>query len=175
MSKGNFRKNNRKLHYWLSAIIAIPLLIVIVTGLMLQYKKYVPWIQPSTISTVHKVPTVSFQDLFLSVSKNESLNIKSWADIDRIDVRPAKGIIKVRLKNNWELQVDPSTAEVLQVAYRRSDIIEKLHDGSFFGKFTQFWIYVPTAIALLILLFSGLYMFFRPLILKKNRFNSKIK
>lgn len=166
MFKGSFRKNNRKVHYWLSAIIAFPLLVVILTGLMLQYKKYVPWIQPTTVTTVHKIPSVSFQDVFLEIRKIESLNINTWSDIDRIDVRPAKGIIKVRLKNNWEVQVNPSTAEVLQVAYRRSDIIEQLHDGSFFGKITQFWVYVPTAIALLILLLSGLYMFFRPLLIK---------
>jgi hypothetical protein len=34
--------------------------------------------------------------------------IREWQDIDRLDVRPGKGVVKVRTENHWELQIDPT-------------------------------------------------------------------
>ena len=43
---------NRKIHYWASFIVALPLLVMIVSGLFLQAKKHWSWVQPVTTSTV---------------------------------------------------------------------------------------------------------------------------
>ena len=51
--------------------------------------------------------------------------ISSWDDIDRIDIRPDKGIAKIRSKNNWEIQLDLESSEIYSVNFRRSDIIFK--------------------------------------------------
>ena len=59
--------------------------------------------------------------------------ISDWTDIDRIDLRPGKSVAKVRAKSGWEIQIDTGTGDVLHVAYRRSDLIESIHDGSFFA------------------------------------------
>ena len=40
--------------------------------------------------------------------------------------------MKVRAKNNWEIQLDLEKGTILKTAFRRSDIIEQLHDGSWF-------------------------------------------
>ena len=66
--------------------------------------------------------------------------LESWDDINRIDIRPDKGIAKIRSKNHWEIQIDSETAEVFSVNYRRSDIIESVHDGSFFTDYVKFWL-----------------------------------
>jgi len=51
--------------------------------------------------------------------------------IDRIDVRPSKGIAKVLFKEgNWEVQIDGTSGEVKSIAKRYSDWIESLHDGN---------------------------------------------
>ncbi|RMD72544.1 MAG: hypothetical protein D6818_06270 [Bacteroidetes bacterium] len=51
--------------------------------------------------------------------------------IDRMDVRPGKGVVKVRFERGyWEVQVDGATAEVKSVARRNADWIEHIHDGS---------------------------------------------
>ena len=42
-------------------------------------------------------------------------------------------MVKVWLNNGWEIQVDLNNGTILQTAYRRSDLIESIHDGSFFG------------------------------------------
>lgn len=77
------------------------------------------------------MPTLSFAEVLEIAKSAPEAEILSWDDIDRLDVRPDKGMLKVRSKNRWEVQVDTATGEILQVAFRRSDLIESLHDGSF--------------------------------------------
>ncbi|MGA1496101.1 MAG: hypothetical protein ACO37D_11970 [Rhodothermales bacterium] len=36
----------RKIHYWSTLFIALPILLVLVTGLLLQVKKQWTWVQP---------------------------------------------------------------------------------------------------------------------------------
>ena len=51
--------------------------------------------------------------------------------IDRLDVRPGKGIVKVLFKTeDLEVQLDGTTGRVLSIGQRHSDWIERLHDGS---------------------------------------------
>ena len=72
-----------------------------------------------------------------------------------------KGVIKVRAKNRWEAQLDQSNGDVLQVAYRRSDIIESIHDGSFFHDRAKLGLFLPASIVLFVLSLTGIYMFFQ--------------
>ena len=52
-------------------------------------------------------------------------------EIDRIDVRPDKGMVKfVFVEDYWGLQLDLTTGELLHIERRRSDFIENIHDGS---------------------------------------------
>jgi hypothetical protein len=84
-------------------------------------------------------------------------------------VRIQKGIVKVRSQNNWEVQIDTQTGEVLQTAYRRSDIIESIHDGSWFHDKVKLWIFLPTGIVLFILWITGVYMLILSYIVKWKR------
>ena len=87
-------------------------------------------------------------------------------DIDRLDVRIDKGIVKVRTKNRWEVQIDTYSGEVVQVAYRRSDIIEELHDGSWFHENVKLLIFLPSGIILFLLWITGFYMVLIPYLSK---------
>ena len=137
-----FNLLNRKIHYWLSIAVAVPLLIIIVSGILLQTKKQFSWIQPTEQrGAAGQTPSISLPDV-LEISKSVSeAEIKTWDDIERLDVRPLRGMLKVRAKNNWEIQIDTATGTVLQSAYRRSDIIESIHDGSFFHDAVKTWIF----------------------------------
>ena len=42
-----FNVLNRKIHYWASAIVAVPLIVIIASGLLLQAKKHSTWVQPA--------------------------------------------------------------------------------------------------------------------------------
>jgi len=168
----NWSKWTRKTHYWGSFIIILPISIVITTGLLLQLKKEIKWIQPLTQNgKISNNPSISFDDILSAVKTADKTNIQTWEDIDRLDVRIDKGIVKVRGKNHWEVQIDTKTKEVLQIAYRRSDIIEKLHDGSWFTDKVKFLIFLPSGIILFILWLTGIYMNIVPYFIKwkKNK------
>jgi len=85
-----------------------------------------------------------------------------------LDVRPDKGIVKVRAVNRWEIQIDTETAEVLQVAYRRSELLESLHDGSWFHDSAKLWVFLPSGIVVTILWITGIYLFFVPYFAKRQ-------
>lgn len=159
-----FNRLNRKTHYWLGAIVAVPLLIVISTGLLLQLKKHWRWVQPAEQRGTGTIPRLEFESILASVRQEPAFREIGWDDINRLDIRPGRGVAKVLLDNGWEVQVDLGTGQVLQSAYRRSDWIEALHDGSFFGgDWAKLGIFLPSAVGLLVLLLTGLWLFYLPL------------
>ncbi|HRH40282.1 MAG TPA: PepSY-associated TM helix domain-containing protein [Pyrinomonadaceae bacterium] len=164
-----FNLLNRKIHYWLSIAVAIPILIVIASGILLQVKKQFSWIQPTEQRGKSKTAMISLAQV-LEISKTVAeAEIETWEDIHRLDVRPSRGMLKVWAKNNWEIQIDTETGAILQTAYRRSDIIESFHDGSFFHDSVKMWIFLPSGIILLILWLTGMYLFILPIWVKRKR------
>jgi uncharacterized iron-regulated membrane protein len=153
---------NRKIHRWGAIAIAVPLAIVLITGVLLLLKKDFVWIQPPTIKGEDKGLALDFDQILAIARTAPEAGIETWADVDRIDVRPGKGMLKVRAENSWEIQIDANTGEVLQVAYRRSDLIESIHDGSFFGEHTKLWVFLPSAVVVVLLWVTGMYLFLFP-------------
>ena len=153
-----FRQISRSIHLWSTFGIFIPVVIVIGSGLLLQIKKEVDWIQPPTQKGVAITPSLSFEAVLQRVQQVEAAGIGSWQDIDRLDVRPDKGVIKVRGKNRWEVQLDSQTGEVLHVAFRRTDTIEALHDGSWFFEGAKLWLFLPAGILLFGVWMTGMVM-----------------
>ncbi len=162
---------SRKLHRWGAVGFAIPLLLVIITGLILQIKKQWAWVQPPTQKGQFD-ETIVLKSI-LEISKTDkAAQISNWEDIDRLDVRPSKGIVKVQSKNGIELQIDLATQKVLLSEYRRSDWIESLHDGSFFGDWAKLSVFLINGLVLLGLWISGVYLWYLPY-LAKSRKNKK--
>jgi uncharacterized iron-regulated membrane protein len=155
-------KLNRDVHRWGSLVIALPLLVVIVSGILLQLKKDWLWVQPATQRGSTAELQLSFDQILAAVAAVPEAEVTGWDDVDRLDVRPAKGMVKVRCRNRWEVQVDASTGAILQTEYRRSDLIESLHDGSFFGDPMKLWVFLPSAIILAVLWLTGMYLFVLP-------------
>lgn len=152
----------RKLHYWLSAIAALPLLLVIATGLLLQVKKDIHWIQPSEQSGTGKTPQISFDEILAICATQPQAGVRGWDDIHRVDLRPDAALLKVATHSGWELQIDAANGRLLQFARRRSDLIESLHDGSWFGDAAKRLIFLPAGLSLLILWGTGIYLFLIP-------------
>ena len=169
----NWRITSRKWHRWGAAVVALPFLIVIVTGLLLLWKKDVAWIQPPTQNGTGTELALSFEQILAASRSVPEAEIRSWDDVDRLDVRPGKGVVKVRANNQWEVQLDLQTGEVLQVMYRRSDLIEALHDGSWFFDAAKLWIFFPVALIVLVLWLTGVYLFILPYPLKWARARAK--
>lgn len=155
---------NRKLHYWGAAAAAIPILAIIVTGLLLQMKKHWEWVQPVEQRGSTPAPAIELTDILnaLRALEHPDVAVRGWEDVKRLDVRPDRGVAKVTLQNDYEVQVDLGTSRVMQVAYRRSDWIESIHDGSIFGDWVKLGVVLPAAVVLLFLWGSGIWMWVYP-------------
>lgn len=161
---------NRRVHYWATAVLALPILVIVTTGLLLQIKKQWDWVQPPEQQGTPTETPVGFDRLLGALQAEADLGVTGWADVDRLDVRPAKGLVKVKLQSGWEVQLDLATGEVLQTAYRRSDFIEALHDGSFFGgDVTKLGVFLPAGVGLLLLWATGLWLFWMPFSARRRK------
>lgn len=165
---------NRKVHYWASFVAALPLLIMIASGLLLQSKKHWSWVQPVEHRGTGTTPAIDLQGILTSLKTVPDMNVTSWEDVNRLDVRPGRGVVKAWLMNGYEVQVDLGTGRVLQTAYRRSDLIETIHDGSYFGgDWTKLGLFLPAGATMLMLWLSGLWMWWVPFVAKRRRATPK--
>lgn len=169
----NFNRLTRQIHYWATAFVALPVLLIIGSGILLQLKKQWPWVQPHEQRGTGKVPVIGLADILASVQSQTPHGVRGWQDVNRIDLRPNRGVAKVWLRNGFEVQVDLGTGTVLNDAYRRSDWIESLHDGSLFGgDVGRFAVFLPAAIVLFVMWLTGIWMFWLPFSVKRKRARS---
>jgi uncharacterized iron-regulated membrane protein len=167
----NFNLLVRKLHRWGAVAFAVPLLLVIISGLLLQLKKQVAWVQPPTQKGLapHELPRQTWGSILEQVRGVPEAGVKDWQDVDRLDVRPGKGIVKVQCANRWEIQLDLQSGEILASTYRRSDFIESLHDGSVFSQVVKLGVFLPNGLVLLVLWCTGIWLWYLPFKNKRRR------
>ena len=101
----------RRIHRWGAIAVGLPLMLVIGSGLLLQVKKQVTWVQPPEQRTT-SVPAVALPQLLAVAQSVPQAGVRTWDDIDRIDVRPGKGILKIVAVSRWEIQVSWRSAWV---------------------------------------------------------------
>src|SRR5688572_8868976 len=110
----NPRIASRKLHRWGALTIAIPFLLVLLTGLLLQVKKQVPWVQPQVQEREAGGPRPP-RDRHVEAGGGQQLaDALGGPEVESVDVRPSKGVVKVLANSRWEMQVDLRTGELLQ-------------------------------------------------------------
>ncbi|MEM1321037.1 MAG: PepSY-associated TM helix domain-containing protein [Bacteroidota bacterium] len=157
----------RKFHRYLGLSLAILLVISALTGILLALKKDVDIIQPPTQKGQSKQLT-EWQSLDQLAAKATAALAQAQPEqadnpINRLDVRPSKGIVKVLFKNqHWEVQIDGKSGEVLSIARRHSDWIEALHDGSIISDLFKLISMNFLGIGLLVLIVSGFWLWYGP-------------
>ena len=165
-----FNYANRRTHAWISICFAVPLVVIIITGILLQLKKQLPFVQPVERAGVTHEPVATPAQYLEAINRGKLDGDVTWKDVQRVDIRPSKGIAKVILKSDVEYQVDLGSGHILQRELRMSDFIESLHDGYFFaGDISKLGVFLPAAIGLLVLWVSGIYMFWLPLVVKLRK------
>ncbi len=162
-------KTHRKLHRIGALIALLPALVLFPTGVLLQLKKEVSWIQPATVQGSQSGLNIDWDTILETVKGVEEAQVHSWDDIDRLDVRPGKGMLKVRCNNRHEVQIDANTGTVLQSTYRRSDLIEQLHDGSWFHENVKLFLWLPAGVVLCGLWITGVYLWILPYLIRRRR------
>lgn len=181
-------KKFRDLHRKAGAVFFLFFFVIALTGLFLGWKKNASdLIMPkdrkgSSLELqewlrLEEIGSIAFKALSDSLTASGESHLTSL-EMDRMDVRPSKGIVKVRFKPGfWEVQIDGASGKVLSIGKRYSDLIEKIHDGSivedWFG-LDGVKLFYTTLTALVLILFTvtGFWMWYGP---KKMRARMKHK
>jgi uncharacterized iron-regulated membrane protein len=165
-----------RLFRWLHRKLAVPtftfLFIIAITGILLGVKKQTGLLAPTQKGTSKDLaawlPIDSLQKLAVLSLKRE-VNPHLSTEIDRIDIRPSKGIVKfVFTDHYWSLQLDGTTGALLSKEKRNSDLIENIHDGSILdrlwgtGETAKIGYTVTLGISLLLLIVSGFWLWYGP-------------
>ncbi|HTI93306.1 MAG TPA: PepSY-associated TM helix domain-containing protein [Puia sp.] len=94
---------------------------------------------------------------------------------ERAEVRIQKGYIDFQFKNYYYVQVDGGSGRTIRIEHKNGGWIQDLHDGAIVdGWLTNKWgiskkLYSSViALALLALTISGIYLWYKPLLLKKR-------
>ena len=136
-----FTRLYRKLHRNVGIIFIGFFLLISISGFLLGLKDELG-LKPETKSTnsINLSSWISIQSLDSIARTFASGELKIDPEIDRIDIRPDKGIAKILFKNNFqELQLDLESGEILSVEKRADnfisasavDNIEKMDSSTF--------------------------------------------
>ena len=157
----------RKYHRILGIFLGIFLFVSAVTGFLLGWKKDIHLLQPPTLKGQTKnLSDWKPIDELAKKAENylqENLPSTSNTEIDRIDIRPDKGIAKVLFKNGWwEIQIDGASGQILSLKRRHSDWIEQLHDGSIISDNSKLISMNILGIGLIGMILTGLWLWYGP-------------
>ncbi|MFK7950348.1 MAG: PepSY domain-containing protein [Saprospiraceae bacterium] len=161
-------------HRYLGLILLILILISSITGVLLAWKKNVETLQPSTQKGVSKeLSTWKSIDEIAQIAQNELVNQypeETDNAINRIDVRPSKGIAKVLFKkNSWEVQVDGTDGTIKSIGKRHADWIESLHDGSIISDLFKLISMNVLGFGLIFMLITGYWLWYAPRKIRKMK------
>lgn len=154
-------------HLWLGVVFTIALLVIAVTGILLNHKRGLGLMPdvPSEASRpfAESLPLGQLGDIALRATTPSGGAVGTADDIDRMDVRPGDGYVKVRMKDaaSTEVTVDLGTGRVLHMGRRGDVFLEKLHSGETFGK-RGVLLSDAAAVALTITLLTGYWLWLAP-------------
>ena len=127
---------SRTVHRTTGALLFIFFFVISCTGLLLGWKKDTGGLilaetyQGSSTDLKDWLPINVLHEKAVRAMR-EHVSPGLSLELDRIDVRPDKGVVKfVFVEHYWGVQLDGATGEVLHVERRRADFIENVHDGS---------------------------------------------
>jgi len=178
-----FTRLYRKLHRNVGIIFIGFFLLISISGFLLGLKDELG-LKPETKSTnsINLSSWISIQSLDSIARTFASGELKIDPEIDRIDIRPDKGIAKILFKNNFqELQLDLESGEILSVEKRADNFIERLHDGSIIDfYFTENNISTITyvsiiSLSLVFMIYSGYLLWANPSKIKRNKKGKRSK
>ena len=162
------------MHLWLGVLSTVALIAIAITGILLNHKRGLG-LMPDVPHepTGHFAGAVTLERMAYAAleaappesrpgwSPGDSVNI---ALIDRMDVRPRDGLVKVRLRDkaSMEMTVDINTGRVIHTGRRGDVFLEKLHTGEIFGGIRFVILSDIAAVALVLTLITGYWLWLVP-------------
>ena len=150
-------------HLWGGVLATVLLLVISITGVLLNHKRRLDLMPdvPHEASGPFNA-ALSLAELTAAAERGVEPGVAA-AGVDRMDVRPGDGIVKVRFNdaNVTEATVDINTGDLLHVGERNDVFLEKIHSGEIFG---DGWVLLSDAAALLLViaLISGYWLWIYP-------------
>ena len=152
-------------HLWLGVVFTVILTAISITGILLNHKR-----GAGLMPDVPHSPTGPFGEA-LPLSRLASIALAAVAPgdsqdvarVDRMDVRPRDGFVKVRLRDasSTEVTIDIASGRILHIGPRGDVFLEKLHSGEIFGG-RGVLLSDAGAIALVITLITGVWLWLVP-------------
>ena len=161
-----------QIHKWIGICLGLVLLVSTTTGFLLLVKKDFDWIQPPTQrGTAGPAEQIRpMHEIYAAVFALGLPQLRSEADIDRIDFRPGKRVFKVRANDDQvEVQVDAISAEAFAPRTRTSDLLEQIHDGQFFGSWAHGLLMPVFSVGLVVLTITGYLLWIWPGLVKRRK------
>jgi len=157
----------RAVHRICGFIGALALILISLTGFLLALKGQVSAIK---IPTQKGTKFVTQQDLIhpsVVMEKAFALGIAELAEIghiDRLELHLGKSVYKVTSKEGYhEVQVDGVSGKVLSVGKRNDQLLEDIHDLSYFHPSFRIWVLPVVATILFVLGTTGLVIYITPI------------
>lgn len=162
------------IHLWFGVLSTVALIGISITGILLNHKRGL-----GLMPDVAHEPSGPFAGaLALEQLAGAALTAApeaarpGWTPgdlvdlslIDRMDVRPRNGFVKVRLRDkaSMEMTVDLASGRVIHVGRRGDVFLEKLHSGEAFGGTSFVLLSDIAAIALVLTLITGYWLWLVP-------------
>ncbi len=162
------------IHLWLGVLATVALIAISVTGILLNHKRglgLMPDVAHApTGAFVESLPLERLAYSALVAAPAEAKGAWREGDavepalIDRMDVRPRDGFVKVRMRDkaSWEVTVDLASGQVLHSGRRGDVFLEKLHSGEAFGGQPFVLLSDFAAVALVLTLITGYWLWLVP-------------
>lgn len=167
----------RKLHKWVAIPLLLFFLLTGVTGLLLGWKKQTGLLPPTKKGELAPTAQWISLDSIQNIAQHYAKTKGESPEIDRIDIRPQKGVAKIVFVNHFtELQIDCTNGEIVSESRRNSDIIEKIHDGSIIDFLVKTendpikLVYTSLlGIGLILLTISGFFLWYNPIKMRRSK------
>ncbi|MDP5054838.1 MAG: PepSY domain-containing protein [Congregibacter sp.] len=150
-------------HLWLGVTLSFLIVMISVTGIMLNHKRVFGFMPETALKRPEAFATaLPLPELARLASAAVPPEVAT-AGIDRMDVRPGKGLIKVRFNDpgisEVTLALDDGT--VLLTGLRNDSFLEQLHSGDIFARHGYLLSDLAGG-ALILLMISGFWVWLYP-------------
>ncbi len=171
----------RLVHRKIASILFIFFFIIAITGLLLGMKSiFTTTIFEnketfSAIKLLEALPLDSLEKIATVFINDHTKN--NFANVDRIEVRPSKGIAVAYYKKNYSVQLNAKNGKPILIEQKNGGIIQDIHDGAVLGNLfsnkaggvakTIYTLII--GISLLLMTITGIYLYYKPKQIKKAK------
>jgi hypothetical protein len=174
-------------HLWLGVVSTIALIAIAITGILLNHKRglgLMPDVSHAPTGEFHAalpIERIAYAALVAAPpavrgdwKEGDAVDISL---IDRMDVRPRNGFVKVRLRDkaSTEVTVDINSGAVIHTGRRGDVFLEKLHSGEIFGGLPFVILSDIAAVALVATLITGYWLWLVPKLSRDTRARSEVR